>query len=269
MKTTTISVTLIMMLMVGCRQPMVEVNGCFMPRDEAIRRGLISPPMSEKERREYDDKRQKLAKAKMTDGDTLFVAIDAVPSLNGEYIVQPDGNLRIGYLNNIYVLGLTENEAAVRIKTRVDDIFLNTGGVRTELRNHNEEKARQRTIKQLKAMVIDEIEFRQANPSDVFDFLQKRSRDPDPIQTKEIPNIGLGEPPTSNCPPRQVSGDPFSADSDKMETNSTDITFSARYISLYELYDKLCRLAGVEWSVDGNGSVILKKKEADRSSHHY
>jgi Polysaccharide biosynthesis/export protein len=116
MRTTATIAMGLMMLMAGCRQPMVEVNGCFMPRDEAIRRGLVAAPLSEKERQEQMRRRQELFRLGQIDiGDVLSVAVDEDPSLTGDYDVRPDGTVTICYLDPIPVYGLTDAEAAGRI----------------------------------------------------------------------------------------------------------------------------------------------------------
>lgn len=134
MRTTATVAMGLMMLMAGCRQPMVEVNGYFMPRDEAIRRGLVVTPLSEKERQEQLKRRQEMSRLGQIDvGDVLSVAVDGDPSLNGEYDVCPEGTVEIGYLEPIPVYGMTDAEAAGRIRDSARH-FLKEATVRVEHR---------------------------------------------------------------------------------------------------------------------------------------
>lgn len=134
MKTRVIVALGMIMLMTGCRQPMVEVNGCFMPRDEAIRRGLVAAPLSEKERQEQLKRRQELSRLGQIDvGDVLSVMVDEDPSLKGDYDVRPDGTVRILYLEPIPVHGMTDSEATGRIRDSALH-FLKEATVRVEHR---------------------------------------------------------------------------------------------------------------------------------------
>lgn len=112
------------------------------------------------------------------------------------------------------------------------------------------------TLHKLRAIVIDEVEFRQANLHDVLEFIQKRVKECEPPH-KDGQLIVLGLCPPNPPPEVQVNGDPFSVG---QKVNNAEITFSARHISLYDLTDSVCRLAGYEWSIDKKGTIMFREK---------
>ena len=114
------------------------------------------------------------------------------------------------------------------------------------------------TLRKLKAIVIDEVELRQANLNDVLELIQKRAGECEPAG-KDGRLIVLGHCPTNPPAEVKVNVDPFSVSGQK--TNDAGITFSARSISLHDLVDSVCRIAGYEWSIDDKkGTMIFREK---------
>jgi general secretion pathway protein D len=117
----------------------------------------------------------------------------------------------------------------------------------------------------MKKIVIDEIEFRQANMHDVVDFLNKRSRDCDKSTEDEskkgvniILNIGSG----ATAAPKPAAGgggdDVFGAPAEKTASpGGSEVTFSARYITLYNALKIITSVAGLKWRMDGEVVMIV------------
>lgn len=123
----------------------------------------------------------------------------------------------------------------------------------------------------MKKIVIDEIEFRQANMHDVVDFLTKRSRECDKTtedETKKgvniILNLGSGSgggsaPAEKKAGADDVFGAP--AEGDKAGGGSSagepEVTFSARYITLHNALKIITSLKGLKWRIDGDVVMIV------------
>jgi len=121
----------------------------------------------------------------------------------------------------------------------------------------------------MKKIVIDEIEFRAANMHDVVDFLNKRSRDCDKTTDEDskkgvniILNLGLG----TQAAPAKAAGaeDVFAADTGKGTggggaSNVPEVTFSARYITLFNALKIITDVAGLRWRIDGDVVMIVPK----------
>jgi len=120
------------------------------------------------------------------------------------------------------------------------------------------------TLRKLKAIVIDEVEFRQANLYDVLEFIQKRAGECEPTG-KDGRLIGLGLCPTNPPAEVKVNVDPFSVSGQKV--NDAGITFLARYISLYDLVDSVCRIAGYEWSIDDKKGTMIFREKGGSTAH--
>ncbi|MEI6515389.1 MAG: hypothetical protein WCO77_05375 [bacterium] len=138
------------------------------------------------------------------------------------------------------------------------------------IKNPPPDEGRQRIENKMKSIVIDEIEFRQANMHDVVDFLNKRSRDCDKSSdddTKKGVNIilNLGESRAA-APAAGAAGDSANA-FDAPEAAPTgaaagaagvpEVTFSARYITLHNALKIITSVAGLEWHIDGDVVMIV------------
>ena len=119
----------------------------------------------------------------------------------------------------------------------------------------------------MKKIVIDEIEFRAANMHDVVDFLNKRSRDCDKTtdeDAKKGVNIILNLGNASQSAPAKAAGsdDVFAADADKGAGGTAgvpEVTFSARYITLFNAMKIITDVAGLKWRIDGDVVMIVPK----------
>ncbi len=118
----------------------------------------------------------------------------------------------------------------------------------------------------MKKIILDEVEFRQANMHDVVDFLNKRSRDCDkaePDETKKGVNIifnpNPGGPAAAVTAPK-AADDPFGA-TDAAKGGAVagvpEVTFSARYITLYNALKIITSVSGLKWRVDGDVVMII------------
>ena len=118
----------------GCGTPLIEVNGVFMTKDQALKHGYIPSPEQEQERRE-------LAKARLKPEDVIFVTVRVDPSLTHSYKVTKDGDIDLEYAGRIAVIGLTEREAADRIKKHLETLVFIEADVNVELEGtHGEDQ---------------------------------------------------------------------------------------------------------------------------------
>lgn len=118
----------------------------------------------------------------------------------------------------------------------------------------------------MKKIVIDEVEFRQANMHDVVDFLNKRSRDCDKStedDSKKGVNIILNLNPGGaavTAPAPKAADDPFgSPEAGKPggASGAPEVTFSARYITLYNALKIITSVSGLKWRIDGEIVMII------------
>ena len=120
----------------------------------------------------------------------------------------------------------------------------------------------------MKKIIIDEVEFRQANMHDVVDFLNKRSRDCDKSAEDESkkgvniifnPNPG-GPASAAVAAPRPAADDPFgapAAGAAGAASGVPEVTFSARYITLYNALKIITSVSGLKWRIDGDVVMII------------
>ncbi len=128
-----------------------------------------------------------------------------------------------------------------------------------------EESKRMQILKKMEAIMIPEVEFRQAVIHDVIDFLQQASREFDisdaPEHQKGV-NIILNLRQTAQAAaPVDVVDDPFA---DPVAGGGADqaggvplITFSARHISLLEALKIVTKVANLKHRVEGSVVMIL------------
>jgi len=120
----------------------------------------------------------------------------------------------------------------------------------------------------MKKIVIDEIEFRAANMHDVVDFLNKRSRECDKTtedESKKGINIILNLGPGTAAAPAKAAGadDVFAADTGKAggggASGVPEVTFSARYITLFNALKIITDVSGLRWRIDGDVVMIVPR----------
>ena len=118
----------------------------------------------------------------------------------------------------------------------------------------------------MKAIIIDEVEFRQVNMYDVVSFLNKSSRDFDKTSddvSKKGVNIILNLNPGGGgaaVAPKPASDDPFgapAAGAGGAVAGVPEVTFSARYISLYNALKIITSVSGLKWRFDGDVVMII------------
>ena len=114
-------------LVAGCGSTYVEVDGCYVPKGEAEKRGLILSSEEVNQRREFSVSRMRVS-------DIVFVYVSVVPSLRHEYTLDTNGVIRLDYAGDIQLLGLTEREAAVAIKRALEKRVFKETQVTVELK---------------------------------------------------------------------------------------------------------------------------------------
>jgi hypothetical protein len=128
----------------------------------------------------------------------------------------------------------------------------------------------QQILEKMKAIIIPEIDFRQANVHDVIDFLQYASVEFDPKSehrqrgVSSILNLG-----TPSATPAATT-DPFEADpfaeppgGQHQTADVPLITFSARHVSLFEAMNIVCKVCNLQWAIQDGVVMIEPKKNAE------
>jgi len=129
----------------------------------------------------------------------------------------------------------------------------------------------------MRSIIIPEINFRQANLTDVITFLADASREYDPRQ--EIPvdrrgiNLILSLQSGVATPPAGAgrNDDPFAAPAaGGMDSSpgARPITISARYISLMDALDLVMKLADLKYTVRGNIVTVVPANAPDSDLYH-
>ena len=132
-------------------------------------------------------------------------------------------------------------------------------------------------IEKMRKIKIPEIDFRQANIHDVVDFLQTASVEFDTEDTENdenrgvniILNLSAGQPAVVEAEPE----DPFAlaADGGGAKAQGSDIspvTFSARYVSLYEALKIVTDVANLKFRVTGTIVMILRRDAPEDTLIH-
>ena len=123
--------------------------------------------------------------------------------------------------------------------------------------------------KKMKSIVIPEINFRQANLTDVITFLSDASRENDtdntPAEKKGI-NFILQTSGGQSTTAAPASDDPFggsSFDTAAPSGGATTFTFSARYVPLKDVLDIVMQTGNLKYRIKGNVVVIMDKNAPD------
>ena len=126
----------------------------------------------------------------------------------------------------------------------------------------------QQVVERMKRIVIPEIDFRQANVYDVIRFLHGASVEfdsgPRSAQQRGVNTfLSLDLPvPAAPAGTDSAEDDPFAVPAGK-QTYRSDvplITFSARYISLHDALNIICKICGLQWTVK-DGLILIELKE--------
>ena len=113
-------------------------------------------------------------------------------------------------------------------------------------------------INKMKAIKIPEIDFRQANINDVMKFLQDASIEFDEV-SKEGETKGLNMILNLAAGPQPVpqSDDPFVAATAAAGDDVPLITFSARYLDLYEALRIVTEVANLKFKISESGVIMV------------
>lgn len=133
-----------------------------------------------------------------------------------------------------------------------------------------------RLLEKMEAIIIPQIEFRQANIHDVVDFLVKASisedtktEDPKDKGVNIILNLGLTAPAAA-AP--AANADPFApapaAGGGASVSGIPEITFTARYISLLQAVKIITQVAGLKYRVEGKIVMIVPSDAPDQDIEH-
>ncbi|NLF22529.1 MAG: hypothetical protein GX590_05145 [Lentisphaerae bacterium] len=122
------------------------------------------------------------------------------------------------------------------------------------------------TVGKMKSITVPEINFRAANINDVVGFFEQASRE---FDSQEIPPEQRGVSFVLKLPsqdaPAPVVDDPFAAAGGGGGAGSIPpITFSARFINLYEALRIITDVAGLKFRVRSNVVMIMPVNMADR-----
>lgn len=133
------------------------------------------------------------------------------------------------------------------------------------------ESDRLKILDKMKAIKIPEIDFRQANINDVITFLQQQSVECDDISKGEEEkgvNIILNLAAGAVAAQAPTPADPFAAAAGTGAPTGGEevplITFSARYITLYEALKIVTEVAGLKFTVSGSVVMVMHRDAPER-----
>ena len=117
----------------------------------------------------------------------------------------------------------------------------------------------------MKKIIIENIEWRQANMHDCVEFLNKQSRENDKSTDDEskkginiILNLGVGAPAAPKPAAGTGTDDVFGGAATGAATPGVpEVTFGARYISLYDVLKTITKMYGLKWQIDGGVVMIV------------
>jgi Ca-activated chloride channel family protein len=132
------------------------------------------------------------------------------------------------------------------------------------------------TLRKMKTITIPEIDFRIANIKDIAYFFKEASREYGPAEAKDgkvLDFVVKGLPGEQQQGQARTPDDPFApVGSQSADANgSPPITFSARYINLYEAAKIIADVAGLKMRVSDNQVVFqpLNAPECDMVTRSY
>ncbi|MDA3872975.1 MAG: hypothetical protein PF795_03340 [Kiritimatiellae bacterium] len=132
---------------------------------------------------------------------------------------------------------------------------------------------REATLRRLEQTHIDEVRFQRADIDDAISFLVQAYRERDTEFTKGVGIIFMDPEGVSEPVPDKSGADPFGfgapASPPTPSKHSTPpITLELRNVTLKEVLDAVCDVAGVEWRIDENGILLLEPlSSASLTSH--
>jgi hypothetical protein len=126
-------------------------------------------------------------------------------------------------------------------------------------------------LEKMKTIIIPEIEFRQANILEVFEFLQHIIVDSDTKSEHRHPGVGVSFLLDLDSPiaTSATTEDPFGTDpfteaphGQPQASEMPTITMSVRQISLFDAIDFVCKVSDLQWAIqDGVVMIENMKKE--------
>ncbi len=135
-------------------------------------------------------------------------------------------------------------------------------------------------LKKMQRIVIPEIEFRQANITDVITFLSDASREYDPDEDVSEERRGINIILNLNSGSTGSSSSSSSSDDtamDFLDSNYSDtsadtgvspITTSARFVTLYDAMEMIMDIADLKYRVKGNMVLVMPENAPDGELIH-
>lgn len=223
--------------------------------------------------------RQHYVLGEYTKAQDLFESILSLDPFHADALALREKVARRQYDLRTFELQGTQQDMVRQIREawRPDDYVPRVPSEIAEIERGRREPVDQRptVLDRMKDIVIPELEFRQANINDVVTFLTEASRQyaPEswPLQDRQkgitiILNLGRDAGQQADAP---VSGgraldDPFAIDAgggiDATEVDSADgITFSARFITLYDALKVITELRSLKYRVEGDLVIVVPK----------
>ena len=117
----------------------------------------------------------------------------------------------------------------------------------------------------MKTIIIPEMDFRHANIHDVIDFLRHASTDLDLKSDRHHRGVNfvLSLPRPQHA--MRATADPFEEilKAQPLETEVPLITFPVRDVSLHDAINIICKVGGLQWSIQDSVVMIEKKEESE------
>ena len=150
----------------------------------------------------------------------------------------------------------------------VSDLDAESDGVGTEGKPINIAgmTPEEETQEKMKKIVIPEINFKNASISDVIEFFVDASRefdDPNIAPEQRGVNLILKIQATAAAEAEIDEDDPFAAPAASSDNGVPPVTFSARFMSLWEGLQYACELSKLKFRIRGNTVMIMPQNEAD------
>ena len=124
----------------------------------------------------------------------------------------------------------------------------------------------QKIIEKMKTIIIPEMDFRHANIRDVIAFLRHAGVEFDKQSERHHRGVNfvLGLPRPQHA--IRATADPFEEilKAQPLETEVPLITFPVRDVSLHDAINIICKVGGLQWSIQDSVVMIEKKKESEK-----
>ena len=157
------------------------------------------------------------------------------------------------------------------------DALISSEGEGTRGTGSPELTAEMRIRDKMRRIVIPEIDFRQANITDVVVFLGDSSREYDDEDVAPEDRgvnfvLDLGDGGASSAPAAAVTDDPWNAPvepvADANPSGVPALTIKSRYVSLQSTLDMIMDMSGLKYRIQGNVVMIMPKNKAEGELIH-